>query len=80
MTSSRPRNRVSLAASLVALAAAGAAQAAEIELFPAQSFEAAVESLNPGDTLIVHQGTYSDTGRISITVRGTAAAPVLIPG
>ncbi len=80
MTSSRPRNRVSLAASLVALAAAGAAQAAEIELFPAQSFEAAVESLNPGDTLIVHQGTYSDTGRISITVRGTAAAPVLIKG
>jgi hypothetical protein len=61
-------------------AGAGVAGAATIELFPGQSFEAAVEALNPGDDLIVHSGSYSDTGRISITVRGTAAAPVLITG
>ncbi len=42
------------------------------------SFETAVESLQPGDTLIVHAGTYSDAGRISIGVKGTAAAPVII--
>ncbi len=42
------------------------------------NFEAAVETLQPGDTLIVHAGTYLDTGRISIGVKGTANAPVLI--
>jgi hypothetical protein len=67
---------------LVVTAALSAAElsAATIDLVPGQSFEAAVESLNPGDTLIVHAGTYSDSGRISITVRGTAQAPVLIKG
>ena len=64
----------------MALLCATRAHAANIELFPGQSFEAAVESLNPGDTLIVHAGTYSDSGRISIGVRGTSAAPVVIKG
>jgi hypothetical protein len=49
-----------------------------IDLMPGSSFQAAVESLQPGDTLIVHAGTYSDSGRISISVHGTASAPVLI--
>lgn len=62
------------------LTSSGATLAADIELFPGESFEAAVEALNPGDTLIVHAGTYTDNGRISISVRGTAAAPVLIKG
>jgi uncharacterized repeat protein (TIGR01451 family) len=53
---------------------------AVIEIFPGDSFEAAVESLNPGDTLLVHGGTYADTGRISITVQGTELAPVVISG
>jgi hypothetical protein len=52
--------------------------AATRELLPGGSFEAMVESLAPGDTLIVHAGTYADSGRISIRVRGTADAPVLI--
>jgi hypothetical protein len=54
--------------------------AATINLYPANSFETAAESLSPGDTLIVHQGTYTDSGRISITVKGTASAPVVIKG
>jgi hypothetical protein len=54
--------------------------AATIDLFPGSSFEMAVESLNPGDILIVHQGAYADSGRISITVKGTAGAPVVIKG
>jgi hypothetical protein len=49
-----------------------------INLTAGSSFETAVESLKPGDTLIVHAGTYADSGRISISVRGTAGAPVLI--
>jgi hypothetical protein len=54
--------------------------AAVIDLFPSGSFEAAVENLNPGDTLIVHAGTYQDSGRISISVQGTPSLPVVIQG
>ena len=52
--------------------------AAELDIFPGDSFETAVENLNPGDTLTVHDGTYIDSGRISIGVKGTAASPVII--
>jgi len=64
----------------LSLATGGVTGAATIELHPGASFEAAVESLNPGDTLVVHAGTYADTGRISVTVKGTAEAPVAILG
>jgi len=50
------------------------------EIRAGQSFKLALEKLRPGDTLIVHQGTYSESGRVSITVRGTASAPVMITG
>jgi hypothetical protein len=50
------------------------------EIFPGDSFEAAVESLSPGDTLIVHAGTYAESGRISIGVLGTESQPVVIKG
>lgn len=49
-------------------------------MFPGESFEERVEALNPGDTLIIHEGTYADTGRISITAQGTESAPILIKG
>lgn len=52
--------------------------AADIEIFPDDSFETAVENLNPGDTLTVHAGTYVDSGRISIAVKGTQNSPVTI--
>jgi parallel beta-helix repeat protein len=54
--------------------------AAQRGLYPGSSFESAVESLQPGDTLTVHAGTYDDTGRISVTVPGTASSPVLVRG
>ncbi len=54
--------------------------AATIEIHQSDSFETAVENLNPGDTLIVHEGTYADSGRISIKVKGTVSAPVVIMG
>jgi parallel beta-helix repeat protein len=51
-----------------------------LDLRPGGSFETMVESLQAGDTLIVHAGTYADSGRVSITARGTAAAPIVIRG
>jgi hypothetical protein len=65
---------------LLALIIAGSSYGATLEIHQGDSFKAAVENLNLGDTLIVHQGTYSDSGRISITVQGTATAPVVITG
>jgi hypothetical protein len=56
------------------------AGAGVIELFPGDSFESAAESLQPGDTLVVHAGTYEDSGRVSIGVKGTASQPVVIEG
>jgi hypothetical protein len=56
------------------------ATAADKRLNAGGDFEAAVESLAPGDTLTIGAGDYVTTGRVSITVRGTAAAPVVIQG
>lgn len=70
-----PTNLVLAMSSVICCASV---QAADIEIFPSDSFEAAVENLNPGDTLTVHAGTYVDSGRISITVKGTQNSPVAI--
>lgn len=51
-----------------------------IDISPGDSFEDAVESLQAGDTLIVHAGTYSGIGRISISAQGTVDQPVVIKG
>ena len=51
----------------------------KIHIYPGTNvFSTAVESLQPGDELIVHEGTYLDTDRISINVVGTASKPVLV--
>lgn len=62
------------------LGMSASSSAKTLEISEGESFESAVEHLAPGDTLIVHHGTYADSGRISITVKGTAAAPVIIKG
>ena len=64
----------------VALVIPAAGWGANLALSPESSFEEAVERLQPGDTLTVHAGTYSDRGRISVVVQGTSSAPVLIRG
>ena len=64
---------------LLVLAAVSLDASAEPKhIYAGDSFEKAVESLEPGDLLTVHPGTYSDPGRISITVKGTPEQPVLI--
>jgi hypothetical protein len=51
------------------------------EIFAGDSFKAAFESLGPGDTLIVHEGTYSESGnRIRISAKGTQSQPIIVKG
>lgn len=66
---------------LALLAAATAVRAEVVEIFPGDSFKAAFESLGPGDTLIVHAGTYSESGtRIRISAQGTESQPIVVQG
>ncbi|HYR87803.1 MAG TPA: LamG-like jellyroll fold domain-containing protein, partial [Terriglobia bacterium] len=52
-----------------------------MNIFPGTDvFGPAAQSLLPGDTLIVHQGTYNETTLMSIRVAGTATAPIVIQG
>lgn len=73
-----------LAFALLALSlVAGSAPARTIEIRPAisgsdEEFERVANTLQPGDTLVLRGGTYSQTARRAITVNGTAAAPVVI--
>jgi len=69
-----------VAGAFVFLTCSVAAFAAEIEIFPGDSFRTAAQNLNPGDTLIVHAGLYTHANRIAITVRGTPDRPVMIKG
>src|SRR5262249_10774574 len=71
-----------LACFLLPFAPAGAAT---IEIFPSnadtscnEEFENRANSLQPGDVLILHGGTYTQTCRRAITVNGTATNPITI--
>jgi hypothetical protein len=66
-------------AALSILCLATKAEAAILEIYPGTNvFKPAAESLKPGDTLIVHPGTYWETNRISIQGQGTVSAPIII--
>ena len=52
-----------------------------IHIYPGTDvFGSAAQGLQAGDTLIVHQGTYNETTRMSIQAQGTATQPILIQG
>jgi hypothetical protein len=52
-----------------------------INIYPGTDvFKAAAETLLPGDTLVVHQGLYTENNRISIQGSGTSSAPIIITG
>jgi len=56
---------------------------ATIEIHPAtvdsqEEFEDKANSLQPGDELILHTGTYSQNGRRAVTAKGTAEKPIVI--
>ena len=67
-----------LALAVAILALSIPAAAADIEISPGDNFETACESLSPGDTLIVHGGTYSFSGRLSLTQAATEENPIVI--
>ncbi len=71
---------VMLAFTLIESSALAQTTGRTLDLQPGGSFETMVESLAAGDTLIVHAGTYNDSGRVSITARGSATAPIVIRG
>ncbi len=58
--------------------------AAVIEIFPPttatcdEQFENVANSLEPGDELVLHDGTYSQSCRRAISVNGTEANPIII--
>jgi len=65
--------------SLVAALLVGAqALAVTTEVGPGDDLASAINALNPGDELIMRGGTYDLTGRLSISIAGTANAPILI--
>ena len=43
-----------------------------------EEFETIANSLKPGDELVLYGGTYSQTARRAVTVKGTAEAPITI--
>lgn len=69
---------------LLAFAVAGAAQAATYTMSPGDTFGQKVPQLQPGDTLILENGTYSGTNPIATidcsanAQNGTAANPITI--
>ena len=55
------------------------AQGRILDIFPGTNvFGPAAQSLVAGDTLVVHQGIYNETFRMSIQVRGRSDAPITI--
>ncbi len=61
------------------------ATASVFEIFPAnaggsctEEFENVANALQPGDELILHDGTYSQTCRRAVTVIGTSTQPIVI--
>ena len=68
-----------------ALLIASPARAATLEIFPSnadascnEEFENLANGLKPGDVLILHGGTYTQTCRRAITVNGTPTSPITI--
>jgi hypothetical protein len=76
---------ISLTAVLLLLFLAGAeAFGGTYEVHPSapgaesEEFETLAKKLRPGDELIVHAGTYSQSGRRAITAKGTQEKPIVI--
>ncbi len=73
-------HRSSSSALLVVLLALAtpAARAADGEVSPGDDLQAAINALGPGDELVMHDGTYELTGRLGISLAGTADQPIVI--
>jgi len=68
---------------LAAIPGANICRGAVYEIRPAtadadEEFERLANSLKPGDELVLHGGLYSQSGRRSVTAKGTADQPIVI--
>ncbi|AWV89983.1 right-handed parallel beta-helix repeat-containing protein [Bradymonas sediminis] len=52
--------------------------AATVQVQPGDDLRAAANALNPGDELVLADGTYEMSPRFLLTLRGTAEAPIVI--
>ena len=56
----------------------GGASAKTVEIGPADDAEAAIQGLTAGDELVLRGGTYTFTSRFGVSVKGTAAKPIVV--
>ncbi|MBC8067261.1 MAG: right-handed parallel beta-helix repeat-containing protein, partial [Deltaproteobacteria bacterium] len=63
---------------LLMLVVPAVAHAAEVEVTPAEDLLAAVAALQPGDTLILREGTYELAARFGVDLVGTVELPIII--
>ncbi len=69
--------RIALACAAFA-ASCGVAHAVVIEIDPTGDFRSAMQNLHPGDTLVMHGGTYTLSSYFELDLAGTAAQPIVI--
>jgi hypothetical protein len=60
------------------IACCGIARATVIEIGPGDDFRSAMQNLAPGDTLVMHGGTYALSSYFELDLAGTADAPIEI--
>lgn len=72
------RAKAAFVLSLVLSLAAAPARAATYEIGPGDDLWSRLSSLAPGDEVIVHAGTYTQTSRFEATWAGTAEMPIVI--
>ncbi|HEY8375177.1 MAG TPA: right-handed parallel beta-helix repeat-containing protein [Nannocystis sp.] len=54
--------------------------AATIDIYPGDDLFGAMQALQAGDELVIHEGTYDVPGFVNIVLAGTADAPITIRG
>ena len=69
--------RIALACAAFA-ASCGVAHAVVIEIDPTGDFRSAMQNLHPGDTLVMHGGTYTLSSYFELDLAGTAGQPITI--
>jgi len=72
------RNALRPLFAVVLIARCGIACAVDIEIGPGDDFRTAMQNLSPGDTLIMHGGTYSLSSYFELDLAGTAQQPITI--
>lgn len=78
MTSGAFRYAVALVAAALVALSSSFAEAEVFEAGPSDDVESMINSLGPGDELVLDGGTYTLTERFSFAIAGTQSAPIVI--